>query len=220
MGQFYPHTDTLAMVVVADEATDVDYSEPFARLREHSDVQADIDRVRPQFDRPVDHELVMTVQAGTLPAPILVLMSTDTLYSPPVEWNETMPMMNWLTTGMGVTWVLRDAADARANREIGPAVGWRFAEGDVVKIRLYNDPKTPHPMNHPMHLHGQRFLLLEHDGVRPTNFVWRDTILVPVGSTIDLLVEMSNPGFWMLNCQIPEHMGSGMAITFRVDPSS
>jgi uncharacterized cupredoxin-like copper-binding protein len=33
------------------------------------------------------------------------------------------------------------------------------------------------------------------------------------------LVEMSNPGDWMLNCQIPEHVGSGMSISMKVDPA-
>ncbi len=220
MGKFYSRRDTLGTISVSTQTTAVDHSTRFRELREHPEVQADIDRVRPYFDRPVDHELVMTVNGAALPNPILQLMAMDTLYNPPVEWNETMPMMNWLATGANLTWMFRDATDIAEGREIGPAAGWRFKQGDVVKIRLFNDPKTVHPMNHPMHLHGQRFLLLETDGVRSTNFVWRDTIVVPVGSTIDLLVEMSNPGNWMLNCQIPEHMGSGMAITLRVDPSS
>jgi suppressor of ftsI len=76
-----------------------------------------------------------------------------------------------------------------------------------------------HPMSHPLHMHGQRFLVIVRDGVRTTNLVWKDTTVIPVGSTVDLLVDMSNPGNWMLNCQIPEHMGSGMAMTFTVDPA-
>ena len=219
-GTFYPHADTLGTIAVADEATEVDHSERFAQLREHPEVQAEIDRVRQHFDRPVDHELILTMRGAGLPVPILQLMSMDTLYSPPVEWNETMPMMNWLATGMEVTWILRDAVAVSAGDEIGPAAGWRFKQGEVVKIRLFNDPKSLHPMNHPMHLHGQRFLVLEQDGVRSTNLAWRDTVIVPVGSTTDILVEMSNPGNWMLNCQIPEHLGSGMAITLQVDASS
>ncbi|MFQ5705505.1 MAG: multicopper oxidase family protein [Gemmatimonadales bacterium] len=219
MGKFYSRSDTLGTITVGTKTTDVDRSAQFTELRQHPEVQADIDRVRPYFDRPVDRELVLTVSGAALPNPILQLMIMDTLYNPPVEWNETMPMMNWLATGGDLTWVLRDAADIAAGGEIGPAVGWRFKQGDIVKIRLFNNPKAVHPMNHPMHLHGQRFLLLDQDGVRSTNFVWRDTIVVPVGSTVDLLVEMSNPGNWMFNCQIPEHVGSGMAITLRVDPS-
>lgn len=218
-GTFYPRVDTIGTIRVGDAITDRDFSDRFAHLREHAEVQEDIDRVRQHFDRPVDHELVLTVQGSALPIIMLQLMAADTLYVPPMEWNETMPMMNWLATGMEVTWVLRDRADIDAGSEFGPAVGWRFTEGDIVKLRLFNDPKSLHPMHHPMHLHGQRFLVLEHDGVRATNLVWRDTAIVPVGSTVDLLVEMANPGAWMLNCQIPEHMGSGMAITMRVDPA-
>ena len=70
-----------------------------------------------------------------------------------------------------------------------------------------------------MHLHGQRFLVLEQDGVRLNDLMWRDTVLAPVGSTVDMLVEMSNPGTWMFNCQTPEHVGTGMSISFRVDPA-
>ena len=62
-------------------------------------------------------------------------------------------------------------------------------------------------------------LVIERDGVRTSNLVWKDTAVIPVGSTVDLLVDMSNRGNWMFNCQIPEHMGSGMSITFRVDPA-
>ena len=218
-GEFYAHIDTLGTVFVADERTAADHSETFGRLREHVDTQSDIDRIRPHFDQAPSRELVLTLRAKGLLIPIRQMMAIDTLYVPPLEWNETMPMMNWLATGREVTWILPDAAVTEDGQELRPAMGWRFAEGDVVKIRLFNDPKSLHPMNHPMHLHGQRFLVVEQDGVRLNDLVWRDTVLVPVGSTVDIVVEMSNPGMWMFNCQIPEHVGSGMSMSFRVDPA-
>ena len=104
-------------------------------------------------------------------------------------------------------------------RDLGPAIGWRFRQGNLVKIRLFNDPDSWHPMSHPLHLHGQRFVVLEQDGVPSSNLVWRDTVFVPVGSTVDLMVEMSNPGNWMFNCQIPEHLGAGMSMSFSVQPT-
>ena len=217
LGQFYQDIDTLGIVSVSNEDTDMDYSASFAQLRDNLDVQADIDPLRQHFDREVDHELELTLNARGLLTPIRQMMAIDTFYVPPVEWNETMPMMNWLATGQEVTWILPDVATMSPDRELGPARGWRFKEGDVVKLRMFNNPTSLHPMNHPMHLHGQRFLVLEQDGVRVNNLVWRDTVIVPVGATIDLLIEMSNPGDWMLNCQIPEHVGSGMSISFRVD---
>ena len=49
-------------------------------------------------------------------------------------------------------------------------------------------------MAHPIHLHGQRFLVLTRDGVRSDNLVWKDTAIIPAGETVELLVDMSNPG--------------------------
>ena len=73
-------------------------------------------------------------------------------------------------------------------------------------------------MHHPIHLHGQRFLVLAQDGVPNQNLGWKDTVLVPVGSTVDILLEVSNPGRWMLHCHIAEHLEAGMMTAFAVDP--
>ena len=107
-----------------------------------------------------------------------------------------------------------DPADAPENAEID----WRFRLGDVVKIRLRNDTDAFHPMHHPIHLHGQRFLVLSRDGVPNRNLAWKDTVLVPVGSTVDLLMEASNPGEWMIHCHIAEHLDAGMMGSFTVVP--
>jgi FtsP/CotA-like multicopper oxidase with cupredoxin domain len=71
-------------------------------------------------------------------------------------------------------------------------------------------------MNHPFHVHGQRFLVVSMDGVENPNLVWKDTAIVPVGSTMDILVDMSNPGKWMAHCHIAEHLESGMMLGFGV----
>lgn len=107
-----------------------------------------------------------------------------------------------------------DPGDAPENAEID----WRFRLGDVVKIRLRNDADAFHPMHHPIHLHGQRFLVLSRDGVPNRNLAWKDTVLVPVGSTVDLLMEASNPGEWMIHCHIAEHLDAGMMGSFTVVP--
>ena len=51
---------------------------------------------------------------------------------------------------------------------------------------------------------------------RNTNLVWKDTAVLPVGSTMDLLIEMSNPGDWMAHCHIAEHLSAGMMLGFTV----
>jgi len=212
-GEFYPHVDLLGTVEVDGEPVVDDLAADFDRLRENDDVRLDLERFRPYFDKPPDHRLELSLRVKNLPMPMVLSMEFEKgLYVPPIEWNDTMPMMNWLATGAQVTWVLRDLDSGKENMEIY----WDFDLGDVAKIRIFNDPETLHPMNHPIHLHGQRFLVLEVDGVRNPNLVWKDTTLVPVGSSMDILVDMSNPGEWVMHCHIAEHMHAGMMLSFGV----
>ena len=215
-GEFYPHVDTLGLVTVAEEPVAEDLGASFATLRENADVRRDIEAFRPYFDKPVDHELILGVDVDGLPPVVMQMMAMDTLYVPPMEWNDAMPMMNWLSSAKEVRWFLRDADSGRENMDIH----WTFDEGDVVKLRIFNDPKTLHPMNHPIHIHGQRFLVLAMDGVPNANLVWKDTAIVPVGSTMDVLVDLSNPGDWMLHCHIAEHLHAGMMLAFTVRPAT
>jgi FtsP/CotA-like multicopper oxidase with cupredoxin domain len=212
-GEFYPHVDTLSIVTVGADPAEAAISDAFETLREHGDVVADIAAFRPHFAREPDHELETTVRVRNLHPSIVLSMEADTLYVPPMEWNDAMPMMNWLSTGEQVTWILRDRRTGAENEEID----WRFDVGDVVKVRIFNTPDSFHPMNHPIHVHGQRFLVLSMDGVESANLVWKDTAIVPVGSTVDVLVEMSNPGEWMVHCHIAEHLHAGMVFSFSVD---
>jgi FtsP/CotA-like multicopper oxidase with cupredoxin domain len=55
------------------------------------------------------------------------------------------------------------------------------------------------------------------NGVPNEDPVWKDTALVPAGGTVDVLVEMSNPGRWMVHCHIAEHLQAGMMMAFDVE---
>ena len=214
-GEFFASVDTLGTITVSDNPAEANYAGQFLVLRENEDVIADIERFRPHFDRAPDHELVLTLRLGEVPSIVVQFMSIDTTYFPPVEMNDAMPMMNWVSNAGNVRLILREHATRRENMDIN----WEFTQGDVVKIRLFNDPNSIHPMGHPIHLHGQRLLVLERDGVRTRNLAWKDTAMIPTGSTVDLLVEMSNPGRWMMHCHIAEHLEAGMMMAFTVTPS-
>ena len=139
---FYPHTDLLGTIVVADGATSTDHAAAFDTLRENADVTSDIDDYRQYFDRPVDHRLELTLEIENLPLPIVRAMEFEAgLYAPPMEWNDAMPMMNWLSSAEQVHWTLLDTDTGRENMDID----WQFQVGDVVKIELFNDPDTIHP---------------------------------------------------------------------------
>ena len=211
-GNYFADDAILGTVTVTDTPAAPDHGDRFRELRRHPDVGADIERYRDEFDGPVDHRLLLTLEIGDLPDPLEPLLNLDRAFFNPVEWSGTMPRMNWVTTADRVRWILRDLDTGLEN----DAIEWRFRRGDVVKIRLRNDREAVHAMQHPIHIHGQRFLVLSRDGVPNDNLVWKDTTLVPAGSTADLLLELSNPGRWMLHCHIAEHLEAGMKLVFDV----
>jgi len=129
-----------------------------------------------------------------------------------IEWEDEMPMMNSASNDKMIEWVIEDTDTGDKNDDIN----WSFKKGDMIKVRIFNDPDSVHPMQHPIHFHGQRFVVLERDGTPNDNFQWKDTTLVRTGETIDILVDMSNPGKWMAHCHIAEHLHSGMMFTFDV----
>ena len=213
-GEFEPEVDTLGIVTVSSTPAKPDYGKQFATLRANAEVSRDIDRFRPYFDKAPDFNLALTIRTSGLPLATVQFMNVDTAYFAPVEWVDGMPDMNWLSTGKQVTWVLRDLATGKENMDID----WHVKRGSVVKLRIFNDPRSFHPMQHPIHLHGQRMLVVSRDGVPTANLAWKDTAIIPVGSTVDLLIDASNPGAWMLHCHIAEHLGSGMMAVLHVDP--
>ena len=130
-----------------------------------------------------------------------------------IEWEDDMVAVNRLTTPANMRWMLVDRDSGAANA----AIDWRFTVGDRVKIRLVNEMDSDHPMHHPFHLHGAgRFLVLARDGVAEPNLVWKDTVLVRTGQTVDVLFDVTEPGLWMAHCHIAEHMQSGMMFSFTV----
>jgi len=130
-----------------------------------------------------------------------------------IEWEDDMVAVNRLTTTANMVWKFVD----RSPGATGTPINWQFRVGDSVKIRLVNEMDSDHPMHHPFHLHGAgRFLVLARDGVTEPNLVWKDTVLVRTGQTVDILFDVTNPGLWMAHCHIAEHMQSGMMFSFTV----
>jgi suppressor of ftsI len=212
-GRFFYETDTLGIVRVAARPAVPDLAARFSTLATDRGVTDDIDRYRPHVDRPVDRALLLTLETRDLPFVTRQLMMLDSAFFAPVEWSGTMPHMNWASTSEQVRWVIRDPATGQENMHID----WRFRRGDVIKLRLANERRSFHAMQHPIHIHGQRFLIVAVNGVPNEQLGWKDTVLVPAGSTVDVLLELSNPGRWMLHCHIAEHLSADMMMAFTVN---
>jgi FtsP/CotA-like multicopper oxidase with cupredoxin domain len=78
--------------------------------------------------------------------------------------------------------------------------------GDVEIWRIENKTK----MDHPFHLHGMFFRVLDVDGMAPTHAGWKDTVNVPQQQTLRFAVRYAESGTWMYHCHILEHAERGM----------
>ena len=129
-----------------------------------------------------------------------------------LEWHDDHVAHNAMSTTRDIEWIMRETNQGQENLDIEMA----GQTGDRLVLRIHNRADSDHPMHHPIHLHGQRMAVITQDRVPNDNLVWKDTVTVPVGETWDLLVELDQPGRWMIHCHIPEHMESGMMAWFDV----
>jgi suppressor of ftsI len=206
-GRFFAEVDTLGVLTVQGERVRM------SRPRRRPPTDSLLALARSLAGRRPDRILQLSLRTRGLPFALIQALRLDTSYVHPVEWTSTMPMMDWLSTGREVTWTIRDSLTGAE----GMALDWRVPRGEPLVVRLVNDKHVLHPMGHPIHLHGQRFLVLARNGARNEDPVWKDTVLVPAGGTVDLLVDTSNPGRWMLHCHIAEHLESGMHTVITIE---
>ena len=223
-------TTTIGTIVASGEPASPSYVDTFDVLREYASVVSDIDRLRPFFDKPINKSLRLSVsmngrmrgmmQNGTHSMGGGMMMSGGMMMGGSkdgIEWEDSLSTMNASSDTSMVDWDMIDTATGKKNMDIND---WNFSVGEMVKIRINNDGSTMHPMQHPIHFHGQRFLILSRDGVPETNMAWKDTVLIPSGKTIEILLEVTNPGIWMAHCHIAEHLEAGMALSFTVKGES
>lgn len=219
------NTYALGEVVVSDEPVAQSYAADFGVLRSHPETTASIDPLRAIFSKVPDKRISLTINmmggmtsgAGGHMMPDGTTMGGMGMGGIPaggIEWEDSdMRMMNQMSNVDMVDWNIVDQGTGKKNMDID----WTFKRGEPVKIRIFNDPKSAHPMQHPIHFHGQRFLVVARDGVPQTdNLAWKDTVLVKAGETVDIVLDTSNPGVWMAHCHIAEHLEAGMMMKFNV----
>jgi FtsP/CotA-like multicopper oxidase with cupredoxin domain len=203
-------TYRLATFAVAGEAAAPDLSAEFGRLRHNPGFAEERARFAAEREREPDRVLLLQ---GDMPGMDHHGPPAENQAARPlIEWEDDMPEHNAASTPESMVWRIHDQALDADN----DGIHWVFGLGDRVKIRIVNDPDSDHPMHHPVHFHGQRFYELEWDGGPPDCIMWKDTVLVPTGKTVDILLECGNPGSWMVHCHIAEHLEGGMMFTFEV----
>lgn len=226
---------TLGAITVSNDAVAVSYEQEFQSLRRHPLVSAEMAPYRAYLNQEPDKLLTIAVETQKLMDDLhhsgnifnipchqmsdgqwmgnCTEADMHTHEEPlPIEWEDTMDAMNSISNKENVTWQLLDQQTGQINEQ----VKWRFKVGDKVKIRIFNDPESEHPMQHPIHFHGQSFLVLARNGQANDTLVWKDTVLIPTGETVDVLLHVTNPGQWMAHCHISEHFEDGMMLEYEV----
>jgi len=122
--------------------------------------------------------------------------------------------------------------DAMVNREVKLSVGASLRRGIdfLVNDEMHCDDKpvmvgdlqvwevsNTSLMDHPFHLHGFFFQVLEENGNAPKYKAWKDTYNVKPKTKIKIAWMPDNrPGKWMYHCHILEHHAAGMMAHFEV----
>lgn len=219
-------TYALGAISVGEKITDVSYEKEWNTLQINAAVARSIDLFRAYFDWPHQRRIKLSVDllgemqnmmGGGHMMPDGTMMDGSMMMSKShdgIEWEDDMAMMNDAGTPESVKWHIIDEDTGKQDMDIDD---WKFKKGEPAKIRIENDPNSAHPMQHPVHFHGQRFLVVARDGVLQTNLVWKDTVLVRSGEIVDILLDASNPGTWMAHCHIAEHLEAGMMLSFKVE---
>lgn len=83
-------------------------------------------------------------------------------------------------------------------------------------------------INHPIHLHGYGFQVVNMGNLDQLNSgrsaytnathlpVVKDTVIVPSGGFVQIRFRACNPGYWFFHCHFEYHMHIGMAATIKV----
>ncbi|XP_014291985.1 uncharacterized protein [Halyomorpha halys] len=119
---------------------------------------------------------------------------------------------------------------------------YSIPSGAVVDM-IIMDTGDRNGFDHPFHLHGYNFYILEmgvfedskedktaelvslkkklvEDNINLKSRPMRDTISVPAGGYVLARFIANNPGFWLLHCHYAFHLEAGMAAVFKVGEDS
>jgi FtsP/CotA-like multicopper oxidase with cupredoxin domain len=219
-------TYTLGSVSVSDTPISISYASEFNQLKTHTDTVKSIDPLRSYFTKQPDKQINLTLDMGGNMMNMQEMglgghmmgngqMMGGSMMAPSkdgIEWDDENQSMNQMSDTDSIKWKIVDQATDKSGMDID----WTFKKDQPVKIRIFNDPNSMHPMQHPIHFHGQQFLVLSVNGVQQTDLAWKDTVLVPSGQTVDILLNPTNVGTWMAHCHIAEHLEAGMMFGFKV----
>jgi FtsP/CotA-like multicopper oxidase with cupredoxin domain len=154
-----------------------------------------VPQTRPKdWDRPRDLLTLQTVQAPPA-APVAIPSTLRRI--PPLDTSR-VTVRRTVTFGQGMI----------NNRHFDPARVDFTARLGATEIWTVENVVG---MDHPFHLHGFQFQVLDRDGAPEPYVSWKDAVNVPKQRTVRLVVRFDDfPGKWMFHCHILDHEDQGM----------
>jgi len=107
---------------------------------------------------------------------------------------------------MGLKWTINGKSSNDKAEELN------LEEGKFYKIKYKNMQNIAHPM----HLHGQKFLVLSRNGIQVKEKGFKDTMIVGPSEEVDIGFIATGVGAWVNHCHILEHAEAGMLAVINV----
>jgi FtsP/CotA-like multicopper oxidase with cupredoxin domain len=137
-----------------------------------------------------------------------VAYSVDAPVSPPALPNVLRPIPPLDTTGVMATRVLSLSQHMINSKMMDMSrvdITTRLGATEIWQVENLVG------MDHPFHLHGFQFQVLDRNGVPERVRRWKDTVNVPKHETVRFIVRFDDfPGKWMFHCHILDHEDHGM----------
>lgn len=142
----------------------------------------------------------------------LFILHPEKPYKPKVDHDYGLVLQEWAilpdnnvpnTANMEFNWLTVNGVSAPATTPLLARVGSR------VRIRIVNLGMD----HHPIHLHGNQFVVTGTEAGRAPESTWRpeNTVLVGVAQARNIEFDAKYPGNWMLHCHLPHHMMNSMS---------
>jgi hypothetical protein len=139
-----------------------------------------------------------------------------TPYAPQVDHDYGIVLQEWAilpnnsvpnTAAMEYNWLTFNGLAAPSTTPLLARLGSR------VRLRFVNLGMD----HHPMHLHGNQFVLTGTEGGRAPESTWypMNTVLVGVAQARVVEFDAKYPGAWMIHCHLPHHMMNSMMDLLR-----
>ncbi len=154
------------------------------------------------FNRPVEDLLRLRFSdEPSSPSPALPPLGRDL---PTLDAAGATPVDISLTVGTDAIGNLEMGINGVPSRNAEPVMA-SLGQRQIWKI------ENTFEFDHPFHLHGYFFQVVDVDGQAPGRREWHDTVNVPVNGSLRFVVDFdSRPGMWMFHCHILDHADAGM----------